>query len=528
MPHVRTCRRSAPGTSLPALVMVGLLAATAAAQTQRPRVALPAADPYDAASVAPYGGDHPEIYRHIDANQPAHLEHVRRWLRQPSISAQNIGIAEMAAMLRDDLRQLGFQEAEVVPTSGHPGVWGFYDAGAARTLVIYMMYDVQPVEEADWRSPPFAADLVDHQLGRAVMARGATNQKGPQRAFLNALASILAVTGRLPVNLMVVAEGEEELGSPHYPEFIARYEARLRRADGVFFPFNSQGTDGTVSMFLGVKGILYMELEARGGPAGGPANAEVHGSYKAIVDSPAWRLTQALSALTTPDGNTIAVPGYYDSIRPPTVEETRLTRALLPRWRQQESTLRAALGVARWMDRLTAEDALVQQLYGTTLNINGMWAGYTGEGVKTILPHRAVAKVDSRLVPDQTPDEALRLIRKHLDAQGFDDVAIRKLSGYPPAQTSVEAPLVRAAISAYNKHGRTPSVAPRIAGSAPYYVFTDTLGLPLVAGGLGVGGGAHAPNEFMIVEPRPGSPVAGLAEIEKFYVDLLYALAEVK
>jgi acetylornithine deacetylase/succinyl-diaminopimelate desuccinylase-like protein len=146
--------------------------------------------------------------------------------------------------------------------------------------------------------------------------------------------------------------------------------------------------------------------------------------------------------------------------------------------------------------------------------------------MKTILPHRAVAKLDSRLVPNQTPDEALRLIRAHLDAGGFTDIELRKMSGYPPAQTSVSAPLVQAAIGVYNKHGLTPNVVPRLAGSAPYYVFTETLGLPLVAAGIGYGTGAHAPNEFMVIEPVAGSKIAGLAQIEKFYVDLLYALAD--
>jgi acetylornithine deacetylase/succinyl-diaminopimelate desuccinylase-like protein len=170
----------------------------------------------------------------------------------------------------------------------------------------------------------------------------------------------------------------------------------------------------------------------------------------------------------------------------------------------------------------------MEYLFNTTLNIDGMWSGYTGVGMKTILPHKATAKLDSRLVPNQTPDEALRLIRAHLDAKGFKDVELRKLSGYPPAQTSVSAPLVQAAISAYNKHGLTPGVAPRLAGSAPYYVFTERLQLPMVMGGIGHGSGAHAPNEYMLIEPKAGSKVAGLAAIEKFYVDLLYALAEAK
>ncbi|HEV2129926.1 MAG TPA: M20/M25/M40 family metallo-hydrolase, partial [Longimicrobiaceae bacterium] len=483
---------------------------------------------FDAARIPAYRGEHPEVYAQIDRNQQQHLENVRRWLRQPSISAENVGIQQMAEMLRDDLRRIGFQEAELVPTSGHPGVWGYYDAGAEKTLAIYMMYDVQPVEPEGWRVPPFEAQLVDHQHGRVVMARGATNQKGPQRAFLNAVEAIIRATGGLPVNLMVAAEGEEELGSPHYEQIIERYEERLRTADGVLFPFNGQAPDGGVSMFLGVKGIVYFELEARGGERGGPQEAEIHGSYKVLVDSPVWRLTQALASLTSEDGNTILVPGYYDAIRPPTEEEQRLAAGMLRDWTERERLQQQGLGVAEWIDGMRGEESLMRGYFNTTLNINGIYGGYTGEGVKTILPHRAVAKVDSRLVPNQTPDEALRLIREHLDRQGFTDIELRKLSGYPPAQTSVEAPLVQAAIATYNKHGFTPSVTPRIFGSAPYYVFTERLGLPMIAGGLGHGSGAHAPNEYMVIEPRQGSRVAGLAEIEKFYVDLLYALAEAR
>lgn len=468
------------------------------------------------------------MYAYIDRNQPQHLENLQRWLRQPSVSAENLGIQQMAEMLRDDLRRIGFQEAELVPTSGHPGVWGYYNAGADRTLVVYLMYDVQPVEPADWQVPPFDAQLVDHRLGRVLMARGATNQKGPERAFLNAVEAIIRTTGRLPVNLMVAAEGEEELGSPHYEEIIARYEDRLRTANGVMFPFNSQAPDGSVALSLGVKGIVYFEMEARGGPHGGPQNAEIHGSNKVLVDSPVWRLTQALASLTTPDGNAILVPGFYDAIRPPSAEEQGLAAGMLETWRERERLLQQSFGVARWINDTQGEESLMRAYFGTTLNIDGIWGGYTGPGVKTILPHMATAKVDSRLVPNQTPDEALRLIRRHLNARGFTDVQIRRLGGYPPAQTSVETPLVRAAIATFNKHGLTPSVAPRIFGSAPYYVFTERLGLPMVAAGIGHGSGAHAPNEYMVIEAREGSRIASLAQVEKFYVDLLYALSEVR
>jgi acetylornithine deacetylase/succinyl-diaminopimelate desuccinylase-like protein len=518
-----SCRLALAAALLLALPVAAATKRSDDASDPRPRFELSTTEAFDPASIAPYPDEHPKIYAYIDAHRDQHLAELQRWLRQPSISAQDVGIDAMAEMLRADLEALGFQEAEVVPTSGHPGVWGFLDAGAPKTLLVYMMYDVQPVEPEDWRSPPFEAAIVEHELGRVVMARGATNQKGPQRAFLNAVESILAVEGRLPVNLMVLAEGEEELGSPHYPELVDRFEQRLRSADGVFFPFNSQGTNGEMSVSLGVKGILYFEIEARGGSWGGPKAAEIHGSFKALVDSPAWRLVQALASMTTPDGNTILVDGYYDGIRPPTPEEERLIQGVARTWNGQR--MRALMQIDRWVDGLDGVDAVLRHLYDTTLNIDGMWSGYTGEGVKTILPHVATAKVDSRLPPGLDPERQLEKIRRHLDRHGYADLELRKLSAYPAAQTSIESPWVRSAIAVFQKWGRVTEVWPRLAGSAPFYQFTERLRLPLVFNGLGHGSGAHAPNEYMVVEPKPGSGIAGLAGIEKGYVDLLYALA---
>lgn len=517
---------------LPALLALGAACTpTETADTSepvRPRAQITTSETFDAKNVAPYTGAHDAAYAYIDRNIAAHTENLQRWVRQPSVSAQNLGVAQMAEMVRRDLLALGFKEAELVPTSGHPGVWGYYDAGAEKTLAVYMMYDVQPVEPTGWTVNAFEGALVDRPLGKVLMARGATNQKAPQRAFLNALEAIIRSGARLPVNLMVVSEGEEELGSPNFGQVIDKYEARLKTASGVFFPFNSQEPDGDVSMFLGVKGILAFEMESRGGPHGGPVRSEIHGSYKVITDSPALRLAQAIASLTTPDGNTILVPRYYDAIRPPSDEEMQLTNGMLVQWTAQDSASRAGMGIEQWIDSMSPRDALIEYLFNTTLNIDGMWSGYTGPGMKTILPHIATAKLDSRLVPDQDPDSALALIRAHLDAKGFTDITLRKLSGYPPAQSSVSAPLVRAAISTYHKYGFPPGVAPRLAGSAPYYVFTQRLGLPMIAGGIGHGSGAHGPDEYMVIEPKAGSQVAGLAAIEKFYVDLLHALAEAR
>ena len=208
-----------------------------------------------------------------------------------------------------------------------------------------------------WKVPAFDGALIETELGRVLMARGATNQKGPERAFLNAVDSIIK-RRTLPVNLIVVAEGEEELGSANLPEVIQKYETRLKKANGLFFPHNSQDGTGAMSLPMGFKGDLGIELEAKGGSHGGPTRAEIHSSLQGVVDSPAWRLIQALATLTTPDGNTILVPGYYDAIRQPTLEEQQLvngwlkqTRAARPRCAKRQASSGTSMGSVEEISR---------------------------------------------------------------------------------------------------------------------------------------------------------------------------------
>ncbi len=503
-------------------------------QSTRSQFEITTEEAFDASEISAYEGNHPAVYEYIDQHRDAHLEHVRRWLRQPSDSAHGTGIEEMATMVRNDFRRLGFKEAELVPTTGHPGVWGYYDAGAETTLAVYMMYDVVPAVDDKWRVAPFAGELVEmEELGTAIMARGAANQKGPERAFLNAVESIIAAEGNLPINLMIAAEGEEEIGSRSYAQVIDRYGERLREAVGVICPHNSQNAEGAATLSLGMKGWLYLELEATGSAQGGPTVDDIGGWFKSIVDSPAWRLVQALSTLTSPDGNTITVPGYSDSIQPPNAEQQRLINS--PQLEgffgpNGEFTQYTDLGVKRWIGGSRGKDTFTQFLFDTTLNIDGISSGYVGPGANCILPSRAVAKIDSMLVPNQRPETALKMIRQHLDDSGFEDIEIRTLASYPPSQTTVEAPLVQKAISVYNKYGITPAVWPRFGANAPFYQFTERLDLPLILVGLGHGGNLHAPNEYMLVDPKPSSAsspsaVVGLPGIEKCYADLLYALS---
>lgn len=479
------------------------------------------------AAFAETGAGRSKIYAHIDAGLPRHIERIQEYIRQPSISAEDRGIRECAELTRRYLQDAGCAETEIVPTAGHPVVWGWLDAGAPKTLVVYWMYDVQPVDEAEWTTPPFEARLVP-ALGwgpaaKLIRGRGAANQKGTERAFLNAIESIRFVAGRLPVNLMFLCEGEEELGSPNLPLAVGKYRERLRKADGVLFPFLNMGRDGRASFALGNKGIVYMELESRGGPQGGPKNFEIHSSLKAQIDSPVWRLVQALASMTDPSGNVVRIEGFRSAVRPPSEREMELFERYLPGYKA-DSALRGT-GADRFADGADARESLRRLWFEPTLNIDGVWSGYTGPGSKTILPHKANAKIDFRLVPDQSAAEVVKLVRKHLDGHGFTDVKVNWWNGYDPSQSDPDSPLVRAGLDVCRSHGIRTEVALRLAGSAPHYLFTRDLKLPLLSFGLGSGGGAHSRDEFFIVEAA--EPARGLAFLERSYVDLLYRFAEI-
>jgi acetylornithine deacetylase/succinyl-diaminopimelate desuccinylase-like protein len=427
--------------------------------------------------------------------------------------------------VRSYLEGLGCTDAKLVETSGFPVVYGYYDAGANRTIIVYFMYDTQPVDDPGWTVPPLDGEIVDMPpFGDCLVARGAINTKGELRAFLNACESIRAAGEELPVNLLFVAEGEEELGSRHLPEFIADYESTLRQADAVFFPFADQDQKGKVVNYLGVKGIVYFELQLDGKDWGcGPSEFDIHGSNKGWVDSPAWRMAHALSTMTTRDGNKVLIDGFYENALPPSQEDLALVDDLEKTF--DEDSFKALMQVEKFIDDTHGREALLKYLYSPTLNINGLWSGYTGPGTKTVLPHAITAKIDVRLVPNMTVKEVIPRVRRHLDQHGFPEVKIVELEeGYGWAKTRVTEPAAQAVIETYREFGHEPEVWPHMAGSAPFCLFNRApLNLPFVIGGLGHGGRPHAPNEYLVVGEK--GPTGGLCTLEKSYVAILDNLA---
>ncbi len=467
-----------------------------------------------------------KIHAHIAKNKAPHIARVQEYLRQPSVSSWGLGIKECAELLMSYFRRLGCKEVELVKTDGHPGVWAYYGAGAPKTIAYYMMYDTQPFDEKEWSSPPLAANVVKMApFGDVIMARGAVNDKGADAMVFNAMESILEVEGKLPVNIMFSCDGEEEQGSTHFHQVLAPYIDRLKKCDAHLTLGPSQDAEGNIEIALGYKGICALELACSGKSWGcGPQERPIHSSRKAILDSPTWRLIKALNTMVKADGNHVLVEGYYDAIRPPTEEELALYSTLVAKF-PDRLLLDEKQNAKAWINNWSDAEALRHLLFDSSLNIDGLWSGYTGPGMATILPDRAAAKIDCRLVPDQEIRPTRDLIRRHLDQHGYSDIEITMLGGGDEwSQTSVKAAVVQALLSVYQKEGIEPMIWPREAGSAPIAQYTrPPLNLASIGGGLGHGGRAHSHDEYIVIEGN--ERVAGIERAEQSYVDILYAYA---
>ena len=425
----------------------------------------------------------------IDAHRDAAVASLQRFCRQPSISAQNKGMQDMAELVAESLRELG-AEISLVPTQGFPVVVGQLAGERPRRLAIYDHYDVQPSEPLEaWSVPPFEATIRDNHL----YARGVADNKGNLAARLWAVRAWQEVHGTLPCGVTFLVEGEEEIGSPSLGAF-ARAHQDLLQADGCLWEAGARNERGTITITAGLKGLLSVELRVQ------TVAYDLHSSNAPLAPSAAWRLVEALGSLHEPSGR-VRIPGFYDAVRPPTESE----RSLMARFPIETPVLRQSWQIDQLLG--PGDDPVVlteHLLYAPTCNICGIWGGYQGPGGKTVLPATAGAKLDFRLVPDQEPGIILTLLERHLAEQGFGDVEVRNLEASSrPAQSSLETPLVAALVrSARFVYGIEPHVLPRRPGSGPMEELCQRYGLPVVNGaGVGYDGSrVHGPDEHIRLE----------------------------
>jgi len=467
------------------------------------------------------------IRAEIEKRHDEAVQRLQHWIQQPSIAAENRGMSEGCELTMNMLRDAGFEHVTKVPTDGQPGIFATLDAGAPRTVGLYFMYDVKQADPAEWSSPPFKAALVDKPgLGKVIVGRGAVNQKGPEATFLAALHAMRGAGKKIPVNFVFVAEGEEEIGSPHFPQVVRKPEvaAALKKCTSVFMPFAAQGPSGQVTVYLGAKGVVELELVSSGARWGRGPKKDLHSSNKARVDSPAWHLVEALVTLVSPDGNDPVIEGFSAKARPLSDADKKMIAEAARRLSEAEA--KKLMGVDHWVHDVNWQESLELLCSRPTVNIEGLVGGYTGPGGKTILPGRAVAKIDMRLVPDMTAAEALAALKAHLAKKGFGDIEVNMSGGYDPTSTPADSSIIRASLAVYMKNGIDPVLFPRLAGSWPGYVFTgEPLHLPAGHFGMGHGNGAHAPDEYYLIESK-NPKVAGMDDAVRSYVEFLYQVAQ--
>lgn len=428
-----------------------------------------------------------DVYRYIDEHANEYIASLQRMLRQPSIAAQGVGMTEMAAMVEQDLKDLGFAPKQVDTRGGYPVVYGEKKGASDKTLSFYDHYDVQPADPLDeWTGDPWSGEIRD---GR-IYARGVSDNKGNIAARFAAIDAWGKVNGALPLNVKFIIEGEEEVGSMHLQNFIDD-NRDLVRADACIWEFGGRDIDGKPQIHLGLKGICYVELRAKG------ARTDWHSSMATSVPNPAWRLVWALATLKGPDDK-VLIPGFYDKVVPPTEAEMEAMRKL-PNIEQERLE---DLQIDGFINGLTGIDLTLKDLFEPTCTISGLLSGYTAKGQKTVLPTRAMAKIDMRLVADQNPHEIYDLLRKHLDDNGFTDIESELIGAGYPARTSLEAPIAKVVAETFEElYEDAPNIYPTSPGSGPWYQLCDALGIDACTAGIGHGKSqAHAPDENIFVD----------------------------
>lgn len=429
-----------------------------------------------------------DILQYIDDQQNRYINLVQQACRQPSISAQDVGIMDMAMLCQSMLESVGADVQIITMDNANPVILGSISGNGSRVINIYNHYDVQPPEPLNlWESEPFAADV---RNGR-IWARGISDNKGHLVARICAVDAWRHVRGELPLTVRFIYEGEEEIGSPNLPRFVDAYRNLITPADGCIWEGGYKDFDGRINLYCGVKGMCYVELSARS------ASTDMHSSKASIVPDAAWRLIWALSTLKGPDER-IQIDGFYDRVKPLTPrEEDALAHISF-----DEEPFLQSNGLGHFLLNLSGMSLKVKDMFEPTCTVCGFESGYTGSGIKTVLPCSAVAKIDMRLVPDQRPEEIFSLLRAHLDRHGFSDIEARLLASENPAKSDLDAPIIGAVSSVVQRlYGHDPVIIPMQAGTGPMYPLCQALGIASVAG---PGGGnpesrIHAPNENMFV-----------------------------
>jgi len=429
-----------------------------------------------------------KIYEYIDSNQKNFIEDLVRLVNQPSVSAKNEGIQECAKIVEEMMKRVGFSTKFIQEKKGNPVIYGELKAKEPqKTLLFYNHYDVQPPEPLEeWICDPFSSEIREGK----IYGRGVSDNKGNIVSRLKAVQAFLEIIGEVPVNIKFVIEGEEEIGSPNLPFIIKKYKD-LFSADAAIWEFGGTDRHGRPLIYLGLKGVLSVELESKG------ASRDVHSANAPLIPNPAWHLIWALNTLKN-EKDEILIEGFYDDVETPSKEEIECLKDI-PFEEEEE---KKEMGLKEFLHKVSGLDALKALLYKPTCTINGFLSGYTGAGSKTVLPNKATVKLDFRLVSRQMPEKIFRKLVKHLNSHGFGDIKAIEHGSTEPVKTPITDKFVQTVVKTAEKvYNKKAVVYPTSAGSGPMHLFRNWLGYPIISVGCAhAESRGHAPNENITID----------------------------
>ncbi len=429
-----------------------------------------------------------KVCEYIDTHAQDFVQDLVRLIRQPSVSAKGEGIEECSVLVDRMMSEIGFSTKILLGERGNPVVYGRMESGISdKTILFYDHYDVQPPEPLErWKCNPFSGKIINGK----VYGRGASDNKGNFVSRLEAVKALSETAGEIPVNIKFFVEGEEEIGSPNLEPVIKKYK-NLLSADAAIWEFGGTDRQGRPNIYLGLKGVLSVELRARG------ASRDVHSANAPLIPNPAWRLLWALNLLKNRKEK-ILIEGFYDNVQSQSLEEIECLKAIP----FEEEQFKEELEIEEFLQDKSGLEALKALLYQPTCTINGYISGYTGKGSKTVLPREASAKLDFRLVPNQDPSDIYQKLVKHLESQGFGDLEIIMHGSTEPTRTPITDPFVKlVARTAEKVYDKKAVIYPTSAGSGPMHLFRNFLDYPVVSVGCShPEANTHAPNENLSIE----------------------------
>src|SRR5512139_648288 len=434
------------------------------------------------------------LQRELETQKQTFNGLITNYCRFESVAAQNRMMTETADWVENLLKETGFQTRQLEVDGAPNYVFGEMKGQSDFTLLLYNHYDVQPEAPLElWNSPPFEATEENGNL----VARGICDNKAELISRMCAIRAILAANGELPINIKWIVEGEEEIGSPHFEALTKQY-GDLLKADGTLWEGGGFNENGQAAVALGFRGMLYVEYSVE------VMKIDAHSGSAHALPSGAWRLVKALASLKDENGR-ILIPGFYDDVREPTEAEKQVMRDSVDP--AQEERLKAMYGIDAFLHDRSGYD-LEASVFEPTANIAGFLSGYTEAGVKTVLPAKAMAKMDFRLVPDQDPDDILEKLKAHLKAQGFEDVQIKKLSEAEPVVTPIDGGFVqRIQKICRDFTSQEPEITALVGGTLPLLGSmkrnVGVLGISTSGNPSYYGSGAHAPNEHIRLKDIP-------------------------